>query len=435
MRILHLTAGTGSFYCGTCLRDAALVKALRALGHDALMAPLYLPLALEEPLASEPVRLGGISVYLRHTLRALPLPRFALDWLDSPRVLAFAAARAEMTDAASHGALTVSILAGEDGRVAREVARLIAQLAELPRPDAVLLSNALLIGLARPLKRAFGAPILCTLQGEAPFLDALAEPHRGEAWRTLAAGAREVDAFLAVSRYTANLMTERAALDPARVHVVRNGIDLDGLQGAPRPDGPPAIGYLARLCRDKGLPLLVEAWLELRRRPEHAGLRLIAVGAALRGDFALVDELRQKVRAAGAGDAAEFHPNVERSAKLAHLARCAVFSVPATYGESFGLYLLEALASGVPVVQPRHGAFPEILAATGGGILVEPDDPRALADGLASLLLDPRRARTLGLAGRIAVEREFTSERMARDVERACRAVTLRPLGAAIASP
>ena len=70
----------------------------------------------------------------------------------------------------------------------------------------------------------------------------------------------------------------------------------------------------------------------------------------------------------------------------------------------------------MPVVQPRHAAFPELIEATGGGILVEPGDPKALAEGLETLLLDPARARALGVAGREVVLRDFSVDRMAREV-------------------
>ena len=421
MRILQLTPGTATFFCGSCLRDATLVKALRALGHDAVMAPLYLPLALEEPLTSDPVRLGGINVYLRHKLRALPVPRFVQDLLDSPGLLRLAAGRSNMTGAADHAAMTVDLLAGENGDVAQEIAKLVSSLRASVRPEVVLLSNALLLGLARSLKEALGAPLLCTLQGEAPFLDSLPEPFRSRAWQLLGERGREVDGFLAVSRYTAELMSERAGLERSKVHVVPNGIELDGLAPAASASDPPVVGYVARLCRDKGLPVLVEAFLALREVPRFSSLRLVVVGTMIGADQRLVAELQGRIRAAGAQDAVEFHPNADRAKKLACLKRMTVFSVPATYGESFGLYVLEALACGIPVVEPRHGGLTELVEATGGGVLVEPDDTTALADGIARLLDDPARARGLGLTGQRAVARDFSAERMARDVERVCR--------------
>jgi glycosyltransferase involved in cell wall biosynthesis len=430
MRILQLTAGTGSFFCGTCLRDAALVRELRKLGHDALLGSLYLPLVLEDGFAPGAVRLGGVNAFLAEA--HLRVPRFVQDWLDSPRVLRWAAKRAEMTQARKLGPMTVSMLRGVEGEQRREIAKLTDWLATLERPDVVLLSNALLLGLVRPLRELLGAPVLCTLQGEAPYLDALTEPHRSEAWRLAAAHAREASGFLAVSRYTAELMQRRLALDPARLSVVHNGLDPAPYGPGARFDGPPTIGYLARLCRDKGLHTLVESFLALKRRPEHRGLRLVAAGATLASDRPGLAALRARLDAAGCGADVELHSNVTFAAKLELLRRCHVFSVPATYGESFGLYLLEAWAVGLPVVQPAHAAFPELLAASGGGTLVAPDDPRALAEGLHALLVDPERARRLGEDGRRAVEERFSGAAMARSVERVCTMSLAAPAPAAL---
>jgi len=420
MRLVHLTAGTGTFHCGTCLRDVALVRALRARGHDALLAPLYLPLVLDEEEESGPVRMGGINVFLAHG-RHLRLPRFVQDWLDSPRLLRWAARRGEMTQAHVLGEMTVAMLRGEEGSQRGEIEKLLVWLRGLERPDVVLLSNALLLGLARPLERELGCPVLCTLQGEAPYLDALPEPHRSAAWCATAERARDVRAFLAVSEFTAELMRARLALHPERVHVVPNGIDAREFVPPQQRAGPPTIGYVARLCRDKGLETLVEAFLLLKRRPEFAALRLLAAGAALRGDRARLSALEARLTSAGHSGAYAFQRNVNLAQKLEVLRASTVFSVPATYGESFGLYLLEAWAMGLPVVQPEHGAFPELLRATGAGLLCRPDDPGALAEGLATLLLDGARARALGEAGRRAVLEHFSAERMARDVERVCR--------------
>jgi glycosyltransferase involved in cell wall biosynthesis len=433
MRILQLTAGTGSFHCGTCLRDAALVEELRKLGHDAMLAPLYLPLVLEGGVDARPVHMGGINAYLAE--RRLRLPRFVQDWLDSPRVLTWAARRGEMTQASQLGAMTVSMLEGAGGEQEREIGKLCGWLATLERPDVVLLSNALLLGLARPLRARLGVPILCTLQGEAPFLDALAEPHRARAWELAAAHARDVTAFLAVSGYTAELMRARLALPPERVHVIPNGIDPRPYAAVERaPDAPPTIGYVARLHRDKGLVTLVDAFARLAQRPEHRDLRLVAAGATLASDRPHLAALRARLRAEGLEPRVELRSNVSFAEKLDVLRRATVFSVPATYGESFGLYLLEAWATGLPVVQPAHGAFPELLAATGGGLTCAPDDPAALADALHALLTDRERARALGASGRRAVHERFNGERMAREVERVCRMAAPESTAAALVS-
>ncbi|MAB80719.1 MAG: glycosyl transferase group 1 [Planctomycetes bacterium] len=425
MRIVQLTPGTGSFYCGSCFRDIALAKGLKSRGHDVVVAPLYLPFMLEEYEEERPVLLGGINVYLQHKLPFLRhLPRFLQDWMDAPSLLRLASRRASMTKASELGEMTVSMLRGEEGRQVHELEKLVAWLRGIGAPDALLLSNAMLVGLARRLRAALGVPIYCTLQGEAPFLDALPAQHSRIAWETLGERAREIDAFLAVSRFTADLMSERLGLLAERVHVVPNGIDVEGAT-APAPvssssSGPPTIGFLARLCADKGIDTLVEAFLQLKRRPGMEAVKLEAVGARLKEDRGLLRTLREKLERAGCRRDVRFRANVTREQKLEFLGRIDVLSVPATYGESFGLYLLEAWANGIPVVQPRHAAFPELIEATGGGLLCEPDDPGLLADGLEELLSNPARARELGAAGRAAVASDFTADRMARDVERFC---------------
>src|SRR5437763_268183 len=96
MRIVQLTAGTGSFYCGTCLRDNALVAELRRQGHDALLVPLYLPLALDEPPATPatPLFYGGVNVYLQQQSSLFrKTPRWVDRLLDAPGVLRAAAKR------------------------------------------------------------------------------------------------------------------------------------------------------------------------------------------------------------------------------------------------------------------------------------------------------------------------------------------------------
>jgi glycosyltransferase involved in cell wall biosynthesis len=403
------------------MRDNALAIALRKQGHDAMLVPLYLAPTLDEASAAEnaPLFYGGINVYLQ---QASPLFRHTPRWLDkifdSPGALGAAAKRAGMTQAHELGALTVSTLRGEEGNQVKELDRLVEWLAHDGKADVICLSNALLLGLARRIKRATGALVACTLQGEDTFLDALTEPYRTQAWNTLSERAREVDALIAVSHYHADLMTRRAHLIPEKVHVVYNGINLDGY--GPKPpstaDQKPALGYLARMYAPKGLTTLVDAYILLRQRGEHGRLQLRIAGAQTAGDIAYVAELQAKLHAAGYGHDTVFLPNIDRKDKIAFLQSLSVFSVPATYGESFGLYLLEALAAGVPVVQPRHAVFPELLQQTGGGVLCEPDNPASLADALSQLLNDPTAALALGEAGRRQVVEHFSVETMAQKV-------------------
>jgi glycosyltransferase involved in cell wall biosynthesis len=177
----------------------------------------------------------------------------------------------------------------------------------------------------------------------------------------------------------------------------------------------PSLGFFARNSHAKGLHTLVDAFNLLKQQGKIANLKLRVAGTRSTGDDAFVEELQRKVEQNGFTSDAEFLPPLSRSEKIAFLQSLSVMSVPATYGEAFGLYVIEALACGVPVVQPRSGAFPELIEATGGGILCEPDDPQSLAEQLELLLTDRDHARALGEAGRKAVLRDFSSQKMAEN--------------------
>lgn len=422
VKIVFLTPGTGSFYCGTCMRDNALARALRDMGHDALMVPMYLPPTLDEPSAATgaPLFFGGVNVYLK---QVLPWMRRAPRWLerllDSPSTLAAAAKRAGMTQARDLGPLTLSMLRGEEGNQSRQLDDLVDWLAGDGRAEVIVLSNVLLVGLAGRIRERTGAKVVCTLHGEDTFLDALPEPDRTDCWQTIHDRANHVDHWVAVSAYHADLMANRMNIDRRRIDVVHNGIDTSGFLEAGF-TGPPTIGYLARMCPPKGLHQLVDAWNVLKARPGWQDVRLRVIGAMTEGDRDYADQQHQRAISAADPAHVEFFPNVDRETKIRLLSGCTLLSVPAPYGESFGLYLLEALAAGVPCVQPRSGAFPEVLGATGGGLLVSPDDPEALAEAWETLLREPGQARALGDQGRRTVRKQFSTAAMAR---RFCDAV------------
>lgn len=417
MNIVQITPGAGKMYCGNCFRDNALVGALRKLGHSTLLIPLYLPLTLDEVdhSAGVPIFFGGVNVYLEQKSAWF---RRAPNWLhrmlDSPSLLQWAAGKTAKTRAEDLGDLTLSMLRGEEGNQARELDELIAWLKSQPPPAVICLSNALLLGLARQLKNELSAPVVCMLQGEDSFLDSLPSPHKGAAWKTLAERANDVDLFIAPSRYFANLMTRRLALSADRTHVIYNGINLDGYFPLRSPPSPPVTGYFARMCREKGLDTLVDAFILLKQRGRVKDLKLRIGGGCGPADEKFVAGLKQTLENSGFIGDTEFHPNLNRSDKQKFLRSLSVFSVPALYGEAFGLYLIEAWASGVPVVQPRHAAFPELLQETGGGVLCEPGSALALAESLEQLLLNPKERQTLGEAGHAEVIKRFSVESMAQ---------------------
>jgi len=422
MNIVQITPGAGAMYCGNCFRDNALVRELRRLGHDVTMIPLYLPLTLDEAdeSAATPIFFGGINVYLEQKSNLFQhAPNWLRRLLASRKLLAWAGSRAAKTRASEVGDMMISMLRGEDGRQARELDELIAWLKTQPKPDVICISNALLVGLARKLRAELNSPVVCTLQGEDAFLDGLPDSHRDAAWQLLRERSADVDRFIAPSHYFGDLMTRRLGLTPEKVSVVHNGIDLDGYgeteSHAPRTThhAAPVLGYLARMAKDKGLDTLVEAFIVLKQRGNISRLKLQIAGSYGPGDEPFVKALRKRLAEAGYIGEVAFLPNLTRAEKVDFLRGLTVFSVPALYGEAFGLYLIEAQAAGVPVVQPRHAAFPEIIEATGGGILCEPGDVNSLADVLEALLLNPDQAKALGERGRVSVQEKFSVRAMA----------------------
>ncbi|MEY2600099.1 MAG: hypothetical protein RLZZ142_2358 [Verrucomicrobiota bacterium] len=445
MRLLFLTPGTGSYYCGVCMRDNALVRELCRQGHDAMLLPLYLPLTLEEAAATPgaPVFFGGLNVYLQ---QKFPWFRHAPRWvdrlLDDPRLLSWLGRFSGMTQGPEIGALTYSMLRGEDGAQAKEVDKLVewiragqnadkrdgSGIERQGRPDAVWLSTGLLVGVARRIQTELGVPVFCSLQGEDSFLDGLPEPWRTRCWEEAGRRCAELRGLVAPSRFYAERMRGLLGLEAGKVAVVPNGMSLEGYEGARGgaseergTGGGGVVGYLARFCEGKGLGAVVDAFVELRRRGRVPGVRLECAGTMSAGDEAYLELQKAKLRAAGLERDAAFHPNVSREEKVDFLRGLSLLSVPASYGEAFGLYLIEAMACGVPVVQPRTAAFEEIVQETGGGELVEGFGAETLAAGWEALLLDPARARALGEAGARAVRERYAMERMAERFARFSR--------------
>ncbi len=223
-----------------------------------------------------------------------------------------------------------------------------------------------------------------------------------------------MDRFIAVSEYYVPVMSTLLGIPADRIGVVPLGINLAGYTPRlPHRDegGEFRIGYFARVAPEKGLHLLAEAYAQFRRRTAGAPVRLEAAGYLSRAHEPYLEEVRRSLDRAGLGHEFTYRGAVDRDGKLAFLRSLDVLSVPATYDEPKGVFLLEAMASGVPVVQPRRGAFTEIVTKTGGGLLVAPDDPSALADGFYRLWQDRELAATLGARGAAGVAAHYSVAR------------------------
>jgi len=411
-------------YCGSCLRDNALASELMRQGHDVMLLPLYTPPKTDEPsVSSEKVFFGGISVYLeqqsaffRHT------PRWLDKIWDSSFALKAASKRSIAVDPDSLSELTISILKGEHGHQSKEIDKFIDWLKTEPKPplgfEVVDMQNSMLIGLAKPIKEATGLPICCTLQGEDLFLDGMREPYHSQALELIHEQTKYVDAFIAVSSYYADFMAGYLGIPRSKIHVVPLGINLNDYDGQsaprkPREREPFTIGYFARVAPEKGLHVLADAYRLLRQRDDFPSAKLEAAGYLAPEHKPYLQEVENKMREAGLADEFHYYGAVEREAKINFFQNIDVLSVPTTYAEAKGLSVIEAMASGVPVVQPRHGSFPEIIERTQGGLLCEPNDAASLAEMIYSLWKNPELAADLARQGAAGTRQHYSVQQMA----------------------
>jgi glycosyltransferase involved in cell wall biosynthesis len=411
MRIAYIAAGAAGMYCGSCLHDNTLAAELGRQGHDVSLIPTYTPIRTDDvDVSIDHVFYGAVNVYLEQKSGLFRrTPRFLDRLLNGRRFLDWVSKRGSSIDPKELGDMTLSVLQGEEGRQKKELERLVEWLSGDLRPDVVHLTNSMLLGLARRIKAEVGVPVVCQLQGEDIFIEQLNEPWRTRVRDTLRERARDIDGFIVNSEFYGEFMADYLDVRDGRIHRIPLGLNLEG-HGGPRPelpDEPFVVGYLARICPEKGLHVLIEAFARLAERAGRERVRLRVAGWLGDRDRDYLEGCRERLRELGLSERVEILGEVARGEKIAFLQSLHVLSVPTTYREPKGLFVLEALANGVPVVQPRHGAFPEMVEATGGGLIVDPDSPDSVADGLHALVADPERRAALGRAGREAVHRDF----------------------------
>jgi glycosyltransferase involved in cell wall biosynthesis len=432
MKILAFTAGAAQMYCGSCLRDNRLAAELKRQGHDIVLMPLYTPTRTDEPNVSESrVFMNGITVCLEQESVFFRKTRWLLDRLwDSQWMIRLASRTSIAVNPRVLGEMTVSMLRGERGFQLKDIRKLTSWLSHEAAPDIVTLPNCLLSGLAKPVREALGRPVCCTLQGEDLFLSQLGEPYRSQAWELIRANVAHVDGFVAVSEYAADYWREQLGVPPHKMHVVPLGITLSAPgQPAPR-DSRFNVGYLARIAPEKGLHVLAEAYIHLRRHSGFQGAMLQAAGYLAPEHREYLRGIERQMGDAGLADEFRYRGELNLAHKLEFLRSLDVFSVPCTYNEEKGLPILEAMTEGVPVVQPRRGSFPEMVTRTGGGLLVEPDDPASLADGIFSLWRDRDLAISLGARGALGVREHYSAAQMAARALDAYQIVAATPVHA-----
>lgn len=392
-------------YCGSCMRDNALAAELIRRGIDVTLLPLYTPIRTdEEDVSVERVFFGGINVFLQQKIPLFRhLPRFVDRWLDHPWIIRRLASRSVKVDAKELGELTLSMVRGESGFQRKEVAKLVDWLREESRPDLVVLTNLLIGGCVDAIKRELGVPVLVTLQGDDLFLDELVHSHRGPVIDEMRAIASKVDGFIVFSDFYAEKMSQLLEAPMEKFHRTALGIDLSdfaNMDPVPNRNGDRVIGYFARISPEKGFDGLVTAFLEIRKREGFQDVGLKAGGWLAEKDREFFEEQVQRIADAGLADSFEYIGAPERDEKLAFFRDIDLFSIPSPYAEPKGMSVLEAMACGLPVVQPDHGAYQEILRESGGGLGFPAGDIPALIDQLAKLLESAQQRREVGDRGR-----------------------------------
>jgi glycosyltransferase involved in cell wall biosynthesis len=411
MKIVHIVPGFGgTFYCGNCLRDSALVASLRAAGHETTILPVYLPLVMDGTVIPDgpPVFYGAVSIYIRQVFPPLrKMPGWLHKLLNSDPVLRYAVKKAGSTRAHGMEGLTESMLLGEDGYQRSDLVEIVRYLRDHERPDIVHFSNALLLGMAPMIRREVGVPVVCSLQDEDVWIDAMEPGARDRLWNLMARRANETDALIAVSHWFAGRMKERMHLREDLVRIVPISITTTGYTYHLPATAPRVIGYLSRLCEENGLEVLTDAFLLLKRDTRFRDVRLRLSGGKTGDDDPFIRKQMKKIEKAGLKEMVEIQSDFSGPELDRFFNGLTLISVPVLKGEAFGMYLLESMASGIPVVQPALGAFSEIIARTGGGITYEPNTPEALASALAALLEDPGKLEQLSRNGRAGVETAF----------------------------
>ena len=354
-------------FCGSCMNDNAVAKELIKAGHDCVLMPVYTPIRTDvEDMSVDRVFLGGVNVYLSQKLALIRyLPRWVVGWLDHPWVIKALTSKAGKTSPELLGPLAISMLDGLEGNQKQEFEDLLRFLQTSIRPEKVLLTN-LLIGGVIP-QMASNADVWVMLQGDDIFLDSLSVSHRAQAIERMRRLVGSAKGFICHSQAYAQSMQSLLGIPESKMHVVPLGVATeDFIDRAAsrteirRDDQVIRLGYLARMAPEKGLHLLVDAFIELRRDGRFSDVRLSMAGWMGPQHAGYWKEQQAKLHRAGLDGQWSYAGTVNRAEKVAFLESLDLFCVPTTYADPKGIFLLEAVASGLPYVMPEHGAFPEL---------------------------------------------------------------------------
>jgi len=421
MKITYLVPGSGgTFFCGNCYRDKLLISSLKSMeGIDVSAIPLYL-LPNTGNFGNDfesQVFFGAVSLFLREKVSLFRnMPVFLDKLLDSPPVLKFAARQAGTTSTEGLEEITLGMIKGDSQVSKNEISRLAKHITETGKSDIIHLSNALIIGLASQLKESLNIPVLCSLQNEDDWIDVMAEPYRSQAWQLIGEKAKNITAFITPSNYYKELILNRTEIDNKKIHVIPSGVEINNSPIRDKSTRAPSLGFFSRLSRSNGFDKLIDAFLLIKKNGKIPDLRLHLCGGYTNYDKPFVKEQLKKIKKSRIQEDVIVYSEFTGRQKQEFFNNINVMSVPVNKPDAYGLYLLESIVAGVPVVQPATGAFPEIIGITGGGITYQPDTVEKLAEALEELLLNTGKQKELGEKGREAVFEKLTVTEMTKKV-------------------
>lgn len=420
MKIVNIVPGFGgTFYCGNCLRDSGYTKSLIKLGHDAMMLPIYLPLTMEHGVEKDtnPIFYGAVNIYLKQNFRIFrKMPAWMERLFNSSAILRYAAKKAGSTRTEGLEEMTISMLMGKEGNQNEELQELIDFLKVHEKPDIVHLSNALLIGLAKQIREQLKVPVVCSLQDEDVWVDAMNDYYRKKVWKLMGERGKDVDAFIAVSEYYASGMKKKMSIPYEKMNVVPIGIDSSIYKFSQPAQNPQVIGFISRMYEGHGFGLMIDAYIKLKQDQKFAKVLLKLSGGYTADDKKYVKKQIRKLKKADVFQDVEFVEDNLPENRYKFFNQLTILTVPVLKGEAFGTYQLESLACGIPLVQPALGAFPEIIEQTAGGVTYSPNTADAISGKWKEVLSNPEKIVEMSINGEKSVADKFAIDTVSKKV-------------------
>lgn len=443
MKIIYIIPGSGgTFYCQNCMRDNLLAEAMKEAGHDVIIIPMYLPMfsdSDEEDNNSSPIFFGAVNLYLKSSFPILnKIPNWLCKLFDSRWLLKLAAKKSGSTSASGLEEMTLDLLRCKSDVMNDELEKLINWLEASGDADIIHISNALLLGIVKKLKERLNIPIVCSLQDEDQWVESMRKPFIDKVWNLISECSKDVDSFFAVSDYYGTKMGNILNIPKDKIKIVHIGIKSDdyhkrsggGGNKEPRYNhrgdrrsttkptcGIEAIGFMSKITESLGFAIVAEAFYELKQSERFKNLKLYASGGVTQDNIKFINSWKKRFKKDGFDNDFIIVPEFDKLARVDFFNKISILSVPVIGGEAFGTYLIEAMASGVAVVQPEVGASKEIIDLAGGGVTYTPNTSTELANAWRKLLEDKETLSKLSINGELGVKKYFDISCFVKNVE------------------